>query len=66
MFAFAVSVMEMITMARPKKNHILLTDADVKLLKAKIKSKDTNQISCRCNVSRQVEDYLSNGQSKHA
>lgn len=53
-------------MARPKKNHILLTDADVKLLKAKIKSKDTNQISCRCNVSRQVEDYLSNGQSKHA
>lgn len=38
-------------MARPKKNHIQLSDADVKRLKILIKSKNTNQTAInRCRV----------------
>lgn len=38
-------------MARPKKNHIQLSDADVKRLKGLIKNKDTNQTTVnRCRV----------------
>lgn len=38
-------------MARPKKNHIQLSDADVKQLKSLIKSKNTNQTAInRCRV----------------
>lgn len=38
-------------MARPKKNHIQLSDADVKRLKSLIKSKNTNQTTInRCRV----------------
>lgn len=38
-------------MARPKKNHIQLSDADVKRLKGLIKNKDTNQTAVnRCRV----------------
>lgn len=36
--------MEISTMARPKKNRIVLTDEDVKRLKKILKKKDTNQI----------------------
>lgn len=34
--------MEMITMARTKKNHVLLSDNDIKYLKNLMKKKDTN------------------------
>lgn len=38
-------------MARPKKNHVQLSDADVKYLKGVIKKKDTNQTTVnRCRV----------------
>lgn len=38
-------------MARPKKNHIQLSDADVKQLKSLIKSKNTNQTAInRCRM----------------
>lgn len=38
-------------MARPKKNHIQLSDVDVKRLKGLIKNKDTNQTTVnRCRV----------------
>ena len=38
-------------MARPKKNHVQLSDADVKHLKGVIKKKDTNQTTVnRCRV----------------
>lgn len=38
-------------MARPKKNHIQLSDVDVKRLKGLIKNKDTNQTAVnRCRV----------------
>ena len=38
-------------MARPKKNHIQLSDVDVKQLKGIIKNKDTNQTTAnRCRV----------------
>ena len=38
-------------MARPKKNHVQLSDADVKQLKGIIKKKDTNQTTAnRCRV----------------
>ena len=38
-------------MARPKKNHVQLSDADVKQLKSIIKKKDTNQTTAnRCRI----------------
>lgn len=38
-------------MARPKKNHIQLSDSDVKQLKRTIKQKDTNQTAAnRCRI----------------
>lgn len=38
-------------MARQKKNHVLLTDEELKQLKALIKTKDTSQIICnRCKI----------------
>ena len=43
--------MEIITMARPKKNKVKLTDDEIKHLKSILKKKDTNQIlSARCRI----------------
>ena len=52
--------MEIITMARPKKNKIKLTDDEVKYLKAFLKRKDTSQIlSARCRILLNLdEDHL--------
>ena len=52
--------MEIITMARPKKNKIKLTDDEVKSLKALLKKKDTNQnLSARCRILLNLdEDHL--------
>ena len=52
--------MEIITMARPKKNKIKLTDDDIKRLKSILKKKDTNQIlSVRCRILINLdEDHL--------
>lgn len=49
--------MEMITMARPKKNHILLSDNDIKYLKNLMKKKDTNQtIHTRCQILLSLDE----------
>ncbi len=52
--------MKIITMARPKKNMIKLTDDEVKYLKAFLKRKDTNQLlSARCRILLNLdEDHL--------
>ena len=43
--------MEMITMARPKKNRVSLTDTEIKRLKSFMKKKDTNQtLYTRCQI----------------
>lgn len=49
--------MEMITMARTKKNHVLLSDNDIKYLKNLMKKKDTNQtIHTRCQILLNLDE----------
>ena len=46
-----IFISEVITMARPKKNKILLTDTELKQLKVLLKKKDTTQTICnRCRI----------------
>ena len=49
--------MEVIIMARPKKNRIQLSDADVKKLKGILKNKDTSQtIANRCRILMALDE----------
>lgn len=49
--------MEVIIMARPKKNHVQLSDANVKRLKDILKNKDTSQtIANRCRILMALDE----------
>lgn len=49
--------MEVIIMARPKKNRVQLSDADVKKLKGILKNKDTSQtIANRCRILMALDE----------